>query len=201
MWKRRHSRVSARAREGRLGAWRHLVVTVDDDARRVEALLVTGRIVGPCGHRLAPWGFARERTGRGEEERRRRVRPRRARRGVCVVTHVSLPVSMLVRRRDDAALLAAEVRGRRRVDSGVVHRGRGGCGSGSGAAGRGRVGGGRCGRGGVVRHWCRVASVGRAAGLVVSGAAMAVSGSGGGLLASSPPAKWINTGSPWRGIG
>ncbi len=83
------------------------MVTVDDDVRRVETLLVGGRIFGPCGHRLAPWGWARERVVRGVEEERVWVRPRRGRCPVCAVTHVLLPVTVLVRRKDSAAVVWA----------------------------------------------------------------------------------------------
>lgn len=97
------------------------MVTVDDDARRVEADLVGGGVTGPCGHRLAPWGWARERVVRGEEDDRLRVRPRRGRCPVCAVTHVLLPVTVLARRKDAAAVIwaglvaAAAGAGHRRV--------------------------------------------------------------------------------------
>lgn len=83
------------------------MVTVDDDARRVESALVGGRIAGPCGHRLAPWGWARERVVRGARGARIRMRPRRGRCRVCRVTHVLLPVALLGRRADVAEVIWA----------------------------------------------------------------------------------------------
>ncbi len=97
------------------------MVTVDADVARVERRLVTGRILGPCGHVLAGWGYARERVVRGEAGVRLRVRPRRARCARCESTHVLLPVILLARRADTAVVIftglvgAARGWGHRRV--------------------------------------------------------------------------------------
>lgn len=103
------------------------MVTVDADAARVERRLAVGRILGPCGHALVGWGHARERVVRGEAGLRVRVRPRRARCARCEVTHVLLPVILLSRRADTAAVIftglvgAARGWGHRRV-AGVLGR-------------------------------------------------------------------------------
>lgn len=96
-----------RHRWGPSGCKEHLMVTVDADARRVERRLAEGRIVGPCGHVLSGWGHARVRVVRGAAGARHVVRPRRARCACCGVTHVLLPVILLVRRADTAAVIWA----------------------------------------------------------------------------------------------
>jgi hypothetical protein len=83
------------------------MVTVDADVRRVERRLAGGKIVGPCGHVLSGWGHARGRVVRGEGGARHAVRPRRARCASCETTHVLLPVILLVRRADTAAVIWA----------------------------------------------------------------------------------------------
>jgi hypothetical protein len=203
------------------------MVTVDVDAGRVERRLVAGMIIGPCGHALAGWGHARERVVRGEAGAHVRVRPRRARCGRCEVTHVLLPVVLLARRADTAAVIFAGLVGAA-----------GGWGYLRVAAALGRAGG-------TVRGWiarvraraealramftavgcrldpdpvlpspaaCPVADVlaavefARAAaasrwsrvGLVVSAAQLAVSVSGGALLSPAFVPESINTGSLCR---
>jgi transposase-like protein len=82
------------------------VTTVSPDPVRVESELRAGTLVCPSCHAaaLGPWGWARERpVGRGAG--RQRVRPRRGRCRGCGVTHVLLPVTMLVRRGDWAVLI------------------------------------------------------------------------------------------------
>jgi hypothetical protein len=82
------------------------VTTVSPDPVRVESELRAGTLVCPSCNAaaLGPWGWARERpVGRGAG--RQRVRPRRGRCRGCDVTHVLLPVTMLVRRGDWAALI------------------------------------------------------------------------------------------------
>jgi len=94
------------------------LVTVEADQVRVESRLL-GRQLGcpDCPGVLAPWGFARSRGVRGIGS----LRPRRARCGGCLVTHVLLPVTVLLRRADAtrviwAGLLArAAGRGHRRI--------------------------------------------------------------------------------------
>lgn len=83
------------------------MLTVEADVDRVEVRLRAGELVCPdCSKVLAGWGFARERwlrTGGG----RVLVRPRRARCGSCGRTHVLLPVTLLARRADVAAVIGA----------------------------------------------------------------------------------------------
>lgn len=92
-------------REGRaLDARRHPLVTVEADQVRVESRLMGGRFECPdCPGVLAPWGFARSRGVRGVGP----LRPRRARCAGCLVTHVLLPVTVLLRRADAARVIWA----------------------------------------------------------------------------------------------
>src|SRR2546429_8859581 len=117
------------------------MLTVGEDAAEVERRLVAGGLVCPdCGDVLVGWGHARRRVIRGESGRVW-VRPRRARCCGCHVTHVLLPVAVLLRRGG-------------RGGGGGGARGGGG-GRGGGGAGRGGGGPGRWGRGGGVGR-CRV---------------------------------------------
>lgn len=89
-----------------LGCLEAPVLTVGKDAARVEQMLVDGRLVCPlCQGRLAPWSHARARLVFGEGILRWRVRPRRSRCTGCGVTHVLLPVNLLVRRRDEIGVI------------------------------------------------------------------------------------------------
>lgn len=79
---------------------------VDADAELVESRLQAGAIECPdCGAGMRPWGHARERTLR-DGEGRVRMRPRRSICRRCStergrwVTHVLLPVVVLLRRGD-----------------------------------------------------------------------------------------------------
>jgi hypothetical protein len=76
---------------------------------RVEAELVGGWLSCPsCRGVLGAWGHARERVVRcvvGE----RSLRPRRARCRACTVTHVLLPDLLLLRRRDEVAVIGAAI--------------------------------------------------------------------------------------------
>jgi hypothetical protein len=82
--------------------------TVGTDALEVERKLQDGRLACPlCQGRLAPWSHARPRIVFGEGALRWRLRPRRARCAGCGVTHVLLPVNMLVRRRDEIGVIGA----------------------------------------------------------------------------------------------
>ena len=72
------------------------MVTVEVDPVRVESRLAAGEIGCPdCGGVLGGWGHARVRRIAGLANP---VRPRRARCRACAVTHVLLPVTMLLRR-------------------------------------------------------------------------------------------------------
>jgi hypothetical protein len=83
------------------------VVTVEVDADGVERRLVSGRLACPgCGGVLTGWGHGRERTVRGPDGPVR-VRPRRSRCAGCGVTHVLLPVVLLVRRADAAVVIGS----------------------------------------------------------------------------------------------
>ncbi len=119
-------------------------MTVEVDQVGVESRLVSGQVVCPgCLGALRPWGWARPRGVHGLVGV---LHPRRARCPVCLVTHVLLPVTVLLRR-----VYAVEVIGvalvARAGGSGhrVIGAGAGGSGGdGAGlAAGDGRpVGGG-----------------------------------------------------------
>ncbi len=72
------------------------MVTVEVDQVRVELRLAAGQVGCPgCPGALRPWGWARPREVHGVAEV---LRPRRARCPGCLVTHVLLPVTVLVRR-------------------------------------------------------------------------------------------------------
>ena len=74
-----------------------LMVTVEVDPARVESRLAAGEVSCPsCPDGvLTGWGFARARPVAGLAEP---VRPRRSRCRGCAVTHVLLPVTLLLRR-------------------------------------------------------------------------------------------------------
>ena len=73
------------------------MVTVEVDPVFVESRLSAGEIACPCcpAGVLGGWGHARARVIAGAGER---IHPRRARCRSCRVTHVLLPVSLLLRR-------------------------------------------------------------------------------------------------------
>lgn len=98
-----------------LGAWRAPVVMVGSDVVEVERRLRAGELSCPCGGGLAPWGHARQRSIRGVGD----LRPRRARCGRCLATHVLLAVSCLLRRADGADVIGAALRAK---VSGAGHR-------------------------------------------------------------------------------
>ncbi len=91
------------------------VVMVGTGLVEVERRLRAGELVCPCGGGLVPWGHARRRMVRGVEE----LRPRRARCGRCLVTHVLLTVSCLLRRADGVDVIGAALRMKA---AGVGHR-------------------------------------------------------------------------------
>jgi hypothetical protein len=84
------------------------MLTVGTIALEVERKLMGGRLACPlCRGRLAPWSHGRPRIVFGEGALRWRLTPRRARCAGCGVTHVLLPVNMLVRRRDEIGVIGA----------------------------------------------------------------------------------------------
>lgn len=85
-----------------------LMVTVEVDSERVESRLAAGEVACPsCPDGvLVRWGFARVRRVVGSVES---VRPRRSRCRSCAVTHVLLPVTLLLRRAYVAELIWAAV--------------------------------------------------------------------------------------------
>jgi hypothetical protein len=96
------------------------VLTVGKDAAGVEELLASGRLACPgCGGRLRGWGHARRRVVREAGEGRWWLRPRRARCAGGGGTHVLLPVSVLARRADTAAVIGAALVG---AAAGLGHR-------------------------------------------------------------------------------
>ncbi|MGW4126467.1 helix-turn-helix domain-containing protein [Nocardia sp. NPDC004711] len=94
------------------------MVTVEVDLVRVETRLVAGEIRCPACvvGVLARWGWARPRRVGPVGER---VRPRRARCRGCGVTHVLLPVTLLLRRAYGAAVIWAVLAARA---GGLGHR-------------------------------------------------------------------------------
>ena len=85
------------------------MLTVETDPVAVEQRLGSGRLVCPgCAGVLARWGHARGRRVR-DTEGGLWIVPRRARCTGCGATHVLLPVLLLVRRADTAAVIGAGV--------------------------------------------------------------------------------------------
>src|SRR3954449_11269491 len=83
------------------------MLTVETDVAGVEERLRSGRLACPgCAGVLARWGRARARTVRGPVGGVRLV-PRRSRCTGCRLTHVLLPVLLLVRRADTASVIGA----------------------------------------------------------------------------------------------
>jgi hypothetical protein len=93
-------------------------VTVEADPARVESRLVAGEVDCPdCRGVLRPWGWARSRAVHGIDGV---LRPRRGRCGECLVTHVLLPVTVLLRRAYAAEVVGAALSARA---AGRGHRG------------------------------------------------------------------------------
>lgn len=88
------------------------MVTVEIDPVVIEQRLGSGGLACPgCAGRLAGWGRARTRVVRGPDGPRV-VRPRRSRCSRCRATHVLLPVLLLLRRADTAAVIGAALAAR-----------------------------------------------------------------------------------------
>lgn len=84
------------------------MLTVGVDADDVERRLGAGGLACPaCSGVLAGWGWSRERKVRGLDGTASRVRPRRAVCRGCGRTHVLLPVWLLSRRYDEAAVIGS----------------------------------------------------------------------------------------------
>lgn len=100
------------------------MLAVKDNPRRVDDDLAAGQLRCPgCSGALRPWGWARFRELRGG--RPARLRPRRSRCGACRATHVLVPTSMLLRRRDAIEVIGAALtarhagHGHRRIAAGL----------------------------------------------------------------------------------
>lgn len=101
------------------------MVTVEADAGGVEERLRAGALVCPaCSGVLAGWGRARGRSVR-DSDGPLWIVPRRSRCTSCGVTHVLLPVLMLVRRADVVAVIGSALvakaagMGHRRIAAGL----------------------------------------------------------------------------------
>lgn len=80
----------------------------------VEAELCGGRLACPsCRGVLGPWGHARVRVVR-RADGVRSLRPRRGRCRVCAGTHVLLPDFVLLRRRDEVAVIGRAIEAKAR---------------------------------------------------------------------------------------
>ncbi|MGH8989383.1 MAG: DUF6431 domain-containing protein [Acidimicrobiales bacterium] len=88
------------------------MLIVESDPGSVETELLAGRLACPsCGGVLGPWGHGQERPlRRGEAEER--FRPRRSRCRMCHVTHVLLPDTTLLRRRDHVEVIGTALESR-----------------------------------------------------------------------------------------
>jgi hypothetical protein len=88
----------------------HPLVTVEADPVLIEARLTTGRLSCPgCREALRPWGWARPRSVHGLCGS---FTPRRARCSGCLLTHVLLPVTVLLRRAYAADVIGAALSSR-----------------------------------------------------------------------------------------
>lgn len=105
-WKRNGPPLSLAGWEGRSLVLEAPVVMVGSDVVEVERCLRAGELACPCGGALVPWGHARQRSVRGVGG----LRPRRSRCSTCLVTHVLLAVSCLLRRADGADVIGSALR-------------------------------------------------------------------------------------------
>ena len=78
------------------------------DPARAETDLAAGTLACPgCTRPLHPWGHARTRTVRDHGHTTLALRPRRARRRTCRVTHMLLPAAVTPRRADTTAVIGS----------------------------------------------------------------------------------------------
>jgi len=92
-------------------------MTVEADPVLIEARLAAGQLACPgCRNRLRPWGWARRRSVLGIAES---FTPRRVRCSGCLLTHVLLPVTVLLRRGHAADVIGAALSDRA---AGAGHR-------------------------------------------------------------------------------
>ena len=92
-------------------------MTVEADLVLVETRLSSGQLACPsCRETLRPWGWARPRSVHGIAGP---LTPGRARCSGCLLTHVLLPVTVLLRRAYAADVIGAALSGR---SGGVGHR-------------------------------------------------------------------------------
>lgn len=111
-------------------------MTVEGDPVLVEARLLSGQLACPgCRAQLRPWGSARPRSVHGISEP---LVPRRARCSGCLLTHVLLPVTVLLRRGYAAEVIGAALAAR------------------AGGAGHRTIAGRLSVPAGTVRGWLRV---------------------------------------------
>jgi hypothetical protein len=95
------------------------MVMVGTDPVEVERALVAGELSCPeCSGVLRPWGHARRRSSRGENDTVRH-RPRRSACSGCARTHVLLPALWLPRRADAVTVIGAALLAKA---SGLGHR-------------------------------------------------------------------------------
>jgi hypothetical protein len=97
-----------------------VVAIVDADEPKVEADLLGGLLLCPdCSETLGPWGYARWRSLRRGEDLMR-FRPRRSMcggRAGCGHTHVLLPDTALIRRRDHAEVIVSAIEAKAQGES------------------------------------------------------------------------------------
>lgn len=85
-------------------------MTVEADSVLVETRLASGQLPCPgCRGPLRPWGWARARRVRGVAGA---LRPRRTRCSGCLITHVLLPATLLLRRAYGVEVIGAALTAR-----------------------------------------------------------------------------------------
>jgi hypothetical protein len=85
------------------------VLTVECEGNQLDDALRRQQLLCPaCGGRLQPWGYARRRIVR-RHDREDELRPPRARCLECARTHVLLPSTVLLRRRDHVEVIGRAI--------------------------------------------------------------------------------------------